>query len=434
MKPNLSEEIHMDKSSSSSSDEAEKKEEKAKEELNNLNLSDNQKNSKELEKEEEEPQVLAEDKERKIEEIITTKGFICQKHFVKTDDGYILAIYRIPGKKEDKNNEENKQPVLFQHGIFDSSDGWVCNGIHSLPFIFAENNFDVWLSNSRGNKYCKTHEKFDNTSFEFWQFSFHDMGLLDIPAVINYINSVNKSGEKIIYVGHSQGTSLMFSGLTQKFDFYKKNIKLFVALAPVARIANLGSTILSILANISIHKLVKKIKIYEMGASNKVNTNLISFFDNYATTLTNFFINLITDKNSKKYNNQEALSVYLNHSPSGCSLKCLIHYVQIIKSKKFIYYDYKEEANFALYHQKEPPEYDLSVIKDFPIMLIGGDMDKLGTPEDVTWLRDELSKNNNIVYFKILPNMGHLSFMVANDYSWFDEAFQIIMNLRKEKK
>ena len=117
MKPNLSEEIHMDKSSSSSSDETEKKEEKAKEESNNLNLSDNQKSSKEME---EEPQVLAEDKERKIEEIITTKGFICQKHFVKTDDGYILAIYRIPGKKEDKNNEENKQPVLFQHGILDS--------------------------------------------------------------------------------------------------------------------------------------------------------------------------------------------------------------------------------------------------------------------------------------------------------------------------
>ena len=91
-------------------------------------------------------------------------------------------------------------------------------------------------------------------------------------------------------------------------------------------------------------------------------------------------------------------------------------------------------SEYSNYESDETGEYDLSVIKDFPIMLIGGDMDKLGTPEDVTWLRDELSKNNNIVYFKILPNMGHLSFMVANDYSWFDEAFQIIMNLRKEKK
>ena len=460
----ISEEQHFDKSASSSSsseeenklekkekNKSEKKEEKKenekneekkekkpievkeeKEEENNINLSDNKEKSKELKDEKE---VLKADKERKIEEIIRTKGFRCQMHFVDTEDGYTLTIYRIPGKKEGPNNDY-KQPVLFQHGIFDSSDGWVCNGFHSLPFIFAEHNFDVWLANSRGNKYSKKHKKFDSESFEFWQFSFHDMGIYDIPAVINYINSINKSGEKIIYVGHSQGTSMMFSGLTQKFDFYRKNIKLFVALAPVARIANIGSTLLSILAKISIHKLVKKIKVYEMGANSKVTSNIISFFDNYATSLTNFFINLLTDKSSKEYNNQDALSVYLNHSPCGCSLKCLIHYVQIIKSKKFIYYDYKSEANFAMYHQKEPPEYDLNVIKDFPMMLIGGEMDNLGTPEDVLWLNDKLSYSNKIVYFKILPNMGHLSFMVAKDHSWFDEPFRIILEnySKKEKK
>ena len=89
-----------------------------------------------------------------------------------------------------------------------------------------------------------------------------------------------------------------------------------------------------------------------------------------------------------------------------------------------------------MYHQKEPPEYDLNVIKDFPMMLIGGEMDNLGTPEDVLWLNDKLSYSNKIVYFKILPNMGHLSFMVAKDHSWFDEPFRIILEnySKKEKK
>ena len=128
------------------------------------------------------------------------------------------------------------------------------------------------------------------------------------------------------------------------------------------------------------------------------------------------------------------MSVYLKHYPCGCSLKCLIHFIHIIKSKKFIYYDYKDEANFALYNQAEPPEYDLNVIKDFPIMLIGGELDKLGTPEDIKWLNSELEKNNNVIYYKILPNMGHLSFMVAKDFSWFDEPFQIIMNKFNIKK
>ena len=434
MEENNAEQKHIDKSSSSDEEEEKEKEDKNKKLTEEENKSYFQRMKdffKGSKTEIENP--LAQDEDRTIEEIIAAKGFKFEKHSVKTEDGYTLIIYRIPGGKDCKDSSNN-QPILFQHGIFDSSDGWVCNGEeHSIPFIFAKNDFDVWISNSRGNKYCKNHEKYDTKSFEFWQFSFHEMGIYDIPAVINYINSINKSGEKIIYFGHSQGTSLMFSGLTQKFEFYKKNIKLFVALAPVARLANIGSSFLSILSKISIHKLVKKIRIYEMGPSNKYTTNLMNFMENYATSLTNFFINLCTDSNSKECNDQNALAVYLKHSPCGCSLKCLIHFVQIIKSKKFIYYDYKKEANFALYHQIEPPEYDLSVIKDFPIMLIGGELDKLGTPEDIRWLNDELSKNDNVIYFKILPSMGHLSFMVAKDFSWFDEPFQIIMEKFSKK-
>ena len=63
-------------------------------------------------------------------------------------------------------------------------------------------------------------------------------------------------------------------------------------------------------------------------------------------------------------------------------------------------------------------------------------MDKLATPEDVKWLYEELEKNGNVVFYKVYPKMGHLSFMVAKDYSWFDEPFQIILNNynKKEKK
>ena len=118
---------------------------------------------------------LAKDEGRTIEEIITSKGFKVEKHQVKTEDGYILTIFRIPGAK-DCTDPSNNPPVIFQHGILDSSDAWVCHGEkQSLPFIFARNNFDVWISNSRGNKYCKKHEFYSVDSFEFWQFSFHEI-------------------------------------------------------------------------------------------------------------------------------------------------------------------------------------------------------------------------------------------------------------------
>ena len=117
-------------------------------------------------KEYEEQSPLIEDENRTLEEIVRAKGFKFQTHSVKTEDGYTLTLFRIPGGKNCENGDL-LPPVLLQHGVFDSADGWVCNGEnHSIPFVLANNNFDVWLSNSRGNKYCRVHEKFDIKSFE----------------------------------------------------------------------------------------------------------------------------------------------------------------------------------------------------------------------------------------------------------------------------
>ena len=384
-------------------------------------------------KEKKEDNNFIQDEQRTIEEIITSKGYKCETHFVTTEDGYKLKIFRIPGGKINEKNGDYLPPVLLQHGLFDSSDGWVCNGEErSIAFALANNNFDVWLSNSRGNKYCKEHEIYDSTSFEFWQYSFNELGIYDIPAVINHIKSVNKSKEKIIYFGHSQGTTLMFSGLVQKYEFYKKNIKLFVALAPVARLSYLDSTLLSIMSKISIHKLMQNIQVYEVCPNSDGTKKFLNFMDKYANGLTNFFLGLISDENSKQYNNKCALSVYLNHYPCGCSLKCLIHYIQIIENKKFTYFDYNKEANFHIYHQISPPEYDLNLIKDIPIMLIGADKDKLATIEDIKWLKNELKEN--VIYYKIVENMGHLSFMIGKDFSWFDEPLKIIMDKFNDEK
>ena len=377
-------------------------------------------------KEKKENNLLALDEKRTIEEIITSKGFKCETHFVKTEDGYKLKIFRIPGSKNITNEKRNiLPPVLLQHGIFDSSDGWVCNGEeHSIAFVLANNNFDVWLSNSRGNKYCKSHEKYNSQNYEFWQFSFNEMGLYDIPAVIKYIKTINKSNEKIIYFGHSQGTTSMFSGLIQKYDFYKENIKLIVALAPIARLNYLDSTLLSIMSKISMHKLLNQMEMLEICPNSEGNKKILNFMDKYANGLTNFIFGLISDEDSKQCNDKNAMSVYLNHYPCGCSLKCLIHFIQIIENKKFIFFDYKKEANFHIYNQIVPPEYDFSKIKEIPIILIGGEKDKLSTREDIKWLLNELNKN--VIYAKIIENMGHLSFLIGKDFTWFNDVLNII--------
>jgi hypothetical protein len=40
----------------------------------------------------------ADDIDRDWTEIVTENGFAFEKHAVTTDDGYILGLYRIPGK------------------------------------------------------------------------------------------------------------------------------------------------------------------------------------------------------------------------------------------------------------------------------------------------------------------------------------------------
>lgn len=38
------------------------------------------------------------------------------------------------------------------------------------PFVLAEAGYDVWLANSRGNRFARGHTSLDIHSDEFWDF------------------------------------------------------------------------------------------------------------------------------------------------------------------------------------------------------------------------------------------------------------------------
>ncbi len=106
-------------------------------------------------------------------------------------------------------------------------------------------------------------------SYEFWSFSFQEMGMYDLPAVLNKIEEKNASKKKIIYVGHSQGTSVMFSALCTINDYIKQKIKLYIALAPVARVGGVSSNFLKILNSVKIEEMFKMTKAYEVFPEDK---------------------------------------------------------------------------------------------------------------------------------------------------------------------
>jgi len=52
----------------------------------------------------------------------------------------------------------------------------------------SENGFDVWVGNSRGNKFSWFHKSLNpDVDREYWDFDFDEMGKFDNPSVIEYI-------------------------------------------------------------------------------------------------------------------------------------------------------------------------------------------------------------------------------------------------------
>lgn len=96
-----------------------------------------------------------------------------------------------------------KPVVLFQHGVFDSADGWIMNYADKTPaFVAVNEGYDVWLNNSRGNKYSRAHTSLNPNKSKFWFTDWEEMGVKDQPAVMEYITR-QTGQQKVTYVGHS---------------------------------------------------------------------------------------------------------------------------------------------------------------------------------------------------------------------------------------
>uniref|UniRef100_A0ACB8F8B2 Uncharacterized protein n=1 Tax=Sphaerodactylus townsendi TaxID=933632 RepID=A0ACB8F8B2_9SAUR len=283
-----------------------------------------------------------------ISELINYHGYSSEEHHVETEDKYILTVYRIRPRKY--NEDKSPKPVVFlQHAVLGDATHWISNSPNnSFGFILADAGYDVWLGNSRGNAWSLRHKTLEPTEQKFWEFSFHEMGYYDLPAVIYYILNETRQ-EQLYYVGHSEGSTSGFVAFSTRPQLAER-IKLFFALGPptaiphlttpVANFAYISKGVLEVILGTkqvllfpaNLKKLLAKLCTYQP----RFCANILAFICGY--NIPNM--------------NMDRLAMYVARSPAGTSLQNFLHWCQMILTKDFMAYDYgSQEKNMQKYNQ-----------------------------------------------------------------------------------
>ena len=226
---------------------------------------------------------------------------------------------------------------------------------------------------------------------------------------------------KINYVGHSQGTTIMFAALSEN-QTITKYLNSFIALAPVVYLNHI-SGLLKKLANSKAGNFLKRLGFKQILPYQKQSNSIFSFLCKYLKIACEFSIQEISDKKGSK-DNFKRFDVIFGHFPAGSSLNDILHYKQIYSKKKFEKFDYGEKINLMKYGQKYPPEYNLSNMK-FPVFLFVGNLDEIANLDDVKFLiKNNLTECKS--YYHQFDNYGHESFVWGTDNSHLNKIIEIL--------
>lgn len=351
-----------------------------------------------------------------------------ESHTALTKDGVKLTLFRLarPGL----------QPLLLQHGLLDSAWMWVINPtVQSIALHLYDQGFDVWMGNNRGNYFSSSWNRSEPvaTSDAFWNFSFADMGVFDVPANIDYI--LKHTGKPHLqYIAHSQGTTQFFIAAQTPgiSEFLKKSVSKFIALSPVAFLGDTTSELLRIFANMHVATKVK-------------STFPHCFMDSSSLLDIEHLLCVLTAGQFCKIavgaivgdgllDSPAALAKYSDHYPLGTSGKDLQHFAQLMRSNEFRNFDYGTAGNIAAYGTSEPPSYDLSRFS-INSALFFGDADDFVRPGDrnrlLAALRSKrLVGQSVLLWSKMYPKFSHVTWQTGEKNATMEFYKDLVQQLK----
>ncbi|NXK40380.1 LIPM Lipase, partial [Piprites chloris] len=329
-------------------------------------------------------------------------GYPSEEYEVTTEDGYILSLNRIPHGREDVGNSAPRTPVLIMHGFCLDGGDWVDNlPNNSLAFILADAGYDVWIGNNRGNSWSRGHLNLSVHQEEFWDFSFHEMAIYDLPAMVGFIITQTEQ-EKLFYIGHAQGGSLGFIAFSSLPHLGEK-IKLFFALTPAYTLHHVRGPVLKA---VYLPDMVLKLR-YGTKELSLVSRKDRAFLAEKCSILPVDEICenaiFLAGGYNKKNLNMSRLDVYLSHFPEYTSVKTFLHWGQAAKTGELKQFDYGVLKNQEKYSQSYPPFYRIEDMK-VPVALWSAGQDWVNTPRETQRL---LRRLTSVVRHEQLPDWNH---------------------------
>ncbi|XP_044748342.1 lipase 3-like [Coccinella septempunctata] len=365
-----------------------------------------------------------------ISQLLKRHGYPFEAYTVVTEDGYMLGLHRIPFGVHNKSTESGKPVALLVHGLMSQSIDFLNNEPeHSLGLLLADQGYDVWLINLRGNTHSRRHITLDPDvdKAKFWDFSWHESGIYDLPATIDLI--LNTTGQsKLYYFGHSRGTTAFFV-MASELPEYNQKIRLMTSLAPVTFMENNLDKDKWLLANsiLGLQITAKVLNLHELMSHSDTRLKIVKTCCYEGSPCLKecelYFEKSFGDSPTEF--NMTLLPVYLSNSPSGFSVKDGFHYLQQFKNGgRFRQYDYGVLKNKIKYGQSTPPEYNLTNVVA-PVALHYARNDLATGYKDVEHLARVLP---NCINLRMVPleKFYHLNFIWSNHVKTlvYDEIFK----------
>ncbi|XP_041998519.1 lipase 3-like [Salvia splendens] len=339
---------------------------------------------------------------RTCQDVITELGYPYEAIRVVTTDGYVLLLERIPRR-------DSRKVVYLQHGILDSSMGWVSNGVVGSPaFAAFDQGYDVFLGNLRG-LVSREHIDKNISSRQYWKYSINEHGTQDIPAMVEKIHDIkiselksnqsdpeeeNNSDQpyKLCAICHSLGgAAILIYAISRRIEEKPHRLSRMILLSPAG--FHHDSTVVFTVSEFLFFLLAPLLApifpaFYIPTRFFRMLLNkLARDFHNLPAVggLVQTLMSYVVGGDSSNWVGVLGLPHYNMNDMPGVAFRVALHLAQMKRSKKFAMFDYgSPAANMEAYGSPEPLDLgEYYSLIDIPVDLVAGRKDRVIKPSMV---------------------------------------------------